>query len=233
MNIKQLNLFIFLLMLGQGIFAQGLTVYITDQIQIGLHSDKSLQSPIIKLLPSGASLELVKQEEEFSFVRDSTGTGGWIDSTYISEFSSAIPKIQEAETRIRNLESSLSNARQGQTSGEIENLMQQLEEQRNRLQLLSSENENLNRQITSNNPDSLYEKIEQLSLDNTQLEMKLANILESTSLVPQLQQAEPIESFFTLKNILILSGVLLTLGLVLGVYIMDFVNRKRHGGFRI
>jgi len=233
MMIKQLYIFLFMIILNQGIFAQGLTVYVTDQIQIGLHTDKSLQSPIIKLLPSGASLELVKQEEDLSFVRDSVGAEGWIDSTYISEFSSAIPKLQEAETRIRNLETSLSNARQGQTSGEIENLMQQLEEQRARLQFLTSENEKLNRQITSNNPDSLYEKIEQLSLDNRLLETKLANILESTPSVSQQQQAEPTENFFTLKNILIMSGIILTIGLVLGVYIMDLFNRKRHGGFRI
>lgn len=233
MMIKQLYIIFFMIILNQGILAQGLTVYVTDQIQIGLHTDKSLQSAIIKLLPSGASLELVKQEEDFTYVRDSVGAEGWIDSTYISEFSSAIPKLQEAETRIRNLETSLSNARQGQTSGEIENLMQQLEEQRARLQFLTSENEKLNRQIISNNPDSLYEKIEQLSLDNRLLETKLANILESTPSISQQQQAEGTENFFTLKNILIMSGIILIIGLVLGVYIMDFFNRKRHGGFRI
>jgi SH3 domain protein len=197
------------------------TVYITDQILVGLHVEKSLQSPIIKLIPSGSVLELVKQEAELSFVRDSTGTGGWVDTSYISEFSSAEPRIQDAEARIRSLE---------QTSEEIDNLMQQIQDQSSVIEQLSTENQSLNQQLNVSNADSLYEKIELLSEQNTQLESQLANILETAS---DPVDIESTESLLTVKNILIFSGIMLLIGIGLGIYLMDLVNRRRHGGFRI
>ncbi len=206
------------------------TVYITDQILVGLHVEKSLQSPIIKLIPSGSVLELVKQEAELSFVRDSTGTGGWVDTSYISEFSSAEPRIQDAEARIRSLETSLNNARLGQTSEEIDNLMQQIQDQSSVIEQLSTENQSLNQQLNVSNADSLYEKIELLSEQNTQLESQLANILETAS---DPVDIESTESLLTVKNILIFSGIMLLIGIGLGIYLMDLVNRRRHGGFRI
>ncbi len=213
--------------------SQSQTVYVTDQIQVGLHTEKTLQSPIIKLIPSGAELELVKQETDLSYVRDSSGAGGWVDSSYISQFSSADPKVQEAEDRIRSLETSLNNARLGQTSEEIENLMQQLDEQSSRIEQLISENQSLNQQINASNSDSLYEKIEQLSEENSQLESQLANILETAAQPADNQSSQPDDGLLTVKNILILSGVILLVGIGLGIYLMDFANRKRHGGFRI
>ncbi|NNE38396.1 MAG: TIGR04211 family SH3 domain-containing protein [Gammaproteobacteria bacterium] len=209
------------------------TIYVIDQIQVGLHTDKTLQSPIIKLIPSGSPLELVKQEAELSFVRDASGTGGWVDTSYISEFSSAEPKIQEAEGRIRSLETSLSNARLGQTSEEIDNLMRQINDQSSRIEQLSSENLSLNQQINASNSDSLYEKIDQLSQENRQLDSQLANILESASQPVDNQSSDTTEGLLTVKNILIFSGIILVVGIGLGIYLMDFANRRRHGGFRI
>lgn len=232
-----------LVFIGHGTITQGQTVqnqtdqnqivYVTDQIRVGLHTEKSLQSPIIKLVSSGTRLELVKRESDLSYVSDPTGTGGWVDSSYVSEFTSADPKIQEAENRIRSLETSLNNARQGQTSAEIDNLMQQIEAQSSRIQQLTGENESLNQQIISNNADSLYEKIEQLSLYNRQLESQLANVLESAPLPPQDRDTASGDSYLTLKNIFIVAAIIMVIGIGLGIYIMDLVNRKRHGGFRI
>jgi SH3 domain protein len=224
---------ILFILIYQSAFAQEQTVYVIDQIQVGLHTEKSLQSPIIKLIPSGTSLGLVKQEEELSYVREPSGMGGWVDTSYISNYIPANMKIKEAQERIRNLETLLNNARQGQTSEEINNLMKQIEGQAGHIQQLTSENEGLNQQIQSSNADSLYEKIDQLYNANKQLESQLASILEAPSTAISSEDSEGTSSILTLRNILILSAITTVLGIILGIYIMDVVNRKRHGGFRV
>ena len=61
------------------------TVYITDQFKIGLHEDKDPDSPIVQIVATGTRLEIIKQEQESSFVREPQGASGWIDNTYLSQ----------------------------------------------------------------------------------------------------------------------------------------------------
>jgi uncharacterized protein YgiM (DUF1202 family) len=221
------------------------SVYVTDQLQIGLHADKTLSSPIVKIVSSGTPLELIKTEDELSFVREPDGTGGWIDNSYISPTSSANVLLRDAQIRIKTLEESLATLQRNPsdlglinpalTNDEVNLLQQQLQEERFRSSDLQTQLEGLGRQMGQmENVDSLYEKIEQLSVNNNQLKSELTNLIENTPPVRmQTNTSNPSSDWINAKNILISISVLLVIGILIGIYIMDFINRRRHGGFRV
>ena len=215
------------------------TIYVTDELRIGLHAEKTLSSPILRIVTSGTPLELIKTEEQLSYIREPGGIEGWVDNSYLSESGTGAEKLLEAQTRIKVLEETLAgNTRDGNTTSNED--MTVLEQQLRDEQILSNELQSqisvLSNQIAQvSDTDSLYEKIEQLSRDKDQLETQLVSILEAGA------GNDPIQSldtggdpgYFNTRNLIIFFAVILIIGLVLGISLMDFINRRRHGGFRV
>ena len=56
------------------------TAYIIDKLLVGLHEDKALNSAIIKLLPTGTRLFIIKREGNLAQVKTPGGTTGWVDA---------------------------------------------------------------------------------------------------------------------------------------------------------
>ena len=57
---------------------QAETVYIKDSLLVGLHEEKSIDSAILKVLPTGTALEVLKRENDFVNVRSPKGCR-WLD----------------------------------------------------------------------------------------------------------------------------------------------------------
>ena len=55
-------------------------VYVTDEVKIGLHKEPSNESPIIKLVPSGTTLNIIERENDLIHVEEPEGVRGWINS---------------------------------------------------------------------------------------------------------------------------------------------------------
>lgn len=215
------------------------TVYVTDQLRIGLHADQSLDSPIVMVVASGTELDLVKQESQLSFVREPGGTGGWVDNSYLVTDTAANTKLREAQVRISSLEQSLAETGAGaETAGlaieERTRLQTQLEEERSRVSALQTQIETLQTELSSHNTDSLYTKIDELAVENEALQQQLGSILEQQDTGGQAMPGNSkLSGLYSLRNILIGLGLALLAGLITGIYLMDLINRKRHGGFRI
>jgi len=231
-------------MISASVSAQ--TVYVTDQLQIGLHADKAIDSPILKIVPTGTALVVVKAEEKMSFVNEPGGISGWIDNTYLITNEPGGNRLPEAEAKIIELEETLAKAEMklaGIETGsmeafvtEIDALAQQLKSERIRAGDLQTELAELRKRLDQDNSnDSLYDKIDSLSVENRQLQIQLARILENGS--PDLPEMHAsyldTRSFFTPRNMIIALVIVLIAGVVLGLYLMDVVIRRRHGGFRI
>lgn len=60
------------------------TGYIVDQLLAGVHRERTLDSPIIKVLPSGTKLEVLSQDDDFAQIRTADGITGWIDTSYLT-----------------------------------------------------------------------------------------------------------------------------------------------------
>ena len=231
------------------------TAYITNEIRVGIHADKTVDSPILKLLPSGTVLEIIKREERMSFVQDPTGSSGWLDNTYLIPEKPQSRNILELQTRNRNLEQQLLAANRKiqdrEQDGTLkpgsseasnlapgnEQLQQELNSERIKNGELQVEMTELRKHIGQNSDnESLFEKILKLEETNRNLQIQLeskqnGNAGRDLPVTLRLGDGN-INSVDWRRQLLYLTVALIS-GLGLGVYLMDYLNRRRHGGFRI
>jgi SH3 domain protein len=239
-------------------------VYITDQLKAGLHEDKSLASPIVKIVATGTRLEIIKRDEQLSFVKDSSGTSGWINNQYLMAKAPDNTDLKTLQIRADNLEQRLVESKQKNLSLEAKLKSQgkvlpeetlaytklkknhaELEQQfkAEKLKVGKSQievTELRNRLGQDNDADALYGQVKTLEEDKKKLEIKLANLLDTyeaqggAGLKKGGRFAGAGEDFNPgTRNIIIYLLITLVLGLFGGAYLMDLLNRRRHGGFRI
>ncbi len=225
---------------------QAETVYITDSLLVGLHEEKSIDSAILKVLPTGTALEVIKRNGESVNVRDKDGVVGWISNNYLisnNPDENVAMDSSAAQVRIRDLEAELQNIRMQQTKPhqwqiidpeeivKIKNDNKKLNQQINSEKLKSGELQaklaELKNLISKNgSKKGLTDKIKLLTEKNVQLEDE----------IKQFQQDRKIAKSFVddlnVHNPVVLSGIALLLGLFIGIILMDWRARRRHGGLR-
>ncbi|HEB55859.1 MAG TPA: TIGR04211 family SH3 domain-containing protein [Gammaproteobacteria bacterium] len=59
------------------------SLYVTDRILLGVHKSASNDSPLLQSVPSGTSLEILAEENNFKKVRLPNGTQGWVDEAFL------------------------------------------------------------------------------------------------------------------------------------------------------
>ena len=228
------------------------SVYITDELSVGLHEDKTLDSPILVILKSGTELELVKREENLSFVQDAkSGISGWIDNSYIESGVPASSQVSNLEARNNALERQLNDLKRSGggssvNTGTYEKLVNEnaaLQQQLNSEKLSVGElqvtiAELRKRMGQDNNTETLFKENETLREINKGLEIQLAGALEGNPGAVVISDDNPVslsdgKISFSLRNLAITALVLIVIGLSAGIYLMDFLNRRRHGGFRV
>ncbi|MBF8269076.1 MAG: hypothetical protein HW386_785 [Gammaproteobacteria bacterium] len=235
------------------------SVYITDKLNIGLHEDKTLDSPINLVLPSGTPLEVIKREDKLSFVRTASGVSGWVDNSYLVADGPVGEQVNALTARNTTLEQQLKILQAGgaassgaandvaKLSGDYAALQQQFRTERLKVgELEVTIAELRKRQGQDNDTEALYREIDTLRETNKALEIKLANaqpgsapanangsgeVMADTVSSGLSTAAQSIS--FSWRNLLIMVLVLIIIGLAAGVYLMDYLNRKRHGGFRV
>jgi len=92
------------LLISLPLFVCAETVYIDDKIKIGLHQDKDIDSPIIKLLPGGTALEVVKRDTPLTQVKEPGGTSGWIDNRYLVDAAPGRAQLLQLQEKAGKLE---------------------------------------------------------------------------------------------------------------------------------
>ena len=259
---KRLEIFLYapVLALCVAIPAAAETEYVTAQIKAGLHEQKSLESPITKLVGTGTALEIIKREDPLSFVREPEGTTGWIDSSYLStDTGGATVKLKEALDRADVLERRLAEAQQ-QTADlsagkgvpaappgtesqrnetlrkQTENVQQQLKEERLNSGELQVQLAELKKRLGVNNEnESLYQRILELEADNKRLQVTATGATDADGSPASSPAGSPAASGITLsaRNLATVLVIAVLAGLLAGLYMMDFLNRRRHGGFRV
>ena len=203
--------------------------YVTDEIKIGLHKEPSNESPIIKLVPSGTKLNIIERENDLIHVEEPEGMRGWVNSQNVLNSKPGRAKIIALETTKKELE------------GKIETLQNDSEK------IIS--NDELETKL---NAERL--KVGELQVELTNIKSKAGNIesnekllddidhLESANkqLIDQLESAgigsEDNENKLSSKNssLSFMSfTVIFIFGVIGGILILDFISRRRHGGFRV
>ncbi len=211
-------------------FAQAETLYVIDELKIGLHESPSISSPILKLVPSGTELNVLESKDDLVKVKDPEGVNGWVNSKYLVSNKPGKAQVNELEKEIELLKSKTTMT--SDTSEEEKDLAQQLNSERLKSGELQAQLTDLKTRIASvDNSEQFLADIEQLKQENEQLQSQL----ESSGIQVQTKSnsGNNTLSLHGWREYLIAFCVVLLIGMVIGAFFLDYFNRRRHGGFRI
>jgi SH3 domain protein len=225
--------------------------YVIDRIEVGLHQENSLDSPIIKLLATGDELEILARDDKLAQVRDEADVTGWIKNEYLQPEKPTRRLFEEVSSRNTQLKNEISK---------LEARLQQQQDQP-QLQALSEENSKLQQEIKSvrlqagelqaeisklrktaapvsgdagADNQALYQRISELEQQNIELEDKLALLRNPPDEGSIKQEILALKSRSgDLKRHLVYILVALAIGLILGLLIYDIFHRRKHSGFRV
>ena len=193
-------------------------VYITDQLDLPIRSDKSFGNNIIRLLPSGTELSLLQSTEDGWAQIQFDDTIGWIKSFYLSPDPSAREKLKKL-TRTYNANKLLIS----KLSGEKEELESQL---------LTAKQENTDLIVQSSKSQAEKEHIEQIYQDALKLEHENEKLIqEKLQLKAELQLAvnnTQIQKDTSSRNWFIVGAIVLFFGMIIGFIVPGLLNRRRY-----
>ena len=258
LNVSNISLITVLSCLPAGLAAE--TTYVIDKLLVGVHQEKDLDSAIIKVLPTGARLEVLRRDGELAYVEDPDRTRGWVDVAYLTIERPAELRIAELESEKAVLETRIQTLEQGPSAAggaadntadlraaeaQIEALTKEntdlkgkLSNERLRVGNLQTENTALQAEVkqTQTPPDVRITELERIrdelnhALDDareriTKLEAQSSKD-DAAALLPVV-----LEAYATTLLMILLAIAIVAFGV--GIYCMDLLIRKRHGGFRV
>jgi SH3 domain protein len=227
---------------------QAETVYITDSLFIGLHKERSIDSEILKVLPTGTALEVIIRDGDFVNVRDAEGVTGWISGNYLISNNPDINAGPNAEAgqskRVKELEAELHNIRMQLTkpdkwhvidpeeTAKLKKDNKKLNQQINTEKLKSGELQanlaELRNQISQMGDNKKYDKeMQTLAATNAQLEEKIMELQTST------RKKLPIPDNLNISYSLIVAAITAFIGLLLGIIFMIWREKRRYGGLKL
>ena len=193
-------------------------VYITDQLDLPIRSDKSFGNNIIRLLPSGTELSLLQSTEDGWAQIQFDDTIGWIKSFYLSPDPSAREKLKKL-TRTYNANKLLIS----KLSGEKEELESQLS---------TVKQENTDLIVQNSKSQAEKEHIEQIYQDALKLEHENEKLIqEKLQLKAELQLAvnnTQIQKDTSSRNWFIVGAIVLFFGMIIGFIVPGLLNRRRY-----
>lgn len=226
-------------------------VYVTRDFKAGLHEEKAIDSAITTLVSSGTALEIVKRENPLSFVRTPDGVTGWIDNSYLmttpptdtAELKQARERADGLERRTAELQKQIADLQSHPAAGghmdsnlyetlkkEHADLEQTLKEERLRSGELQVQVSELRKRVGMNSDNAtLYDRISELEAENKQLQVALSGKPAADG-----RPATPGAAVnLGMRSLATWLALLLVVGFGGGIYLMDYLNRRRHGGFRV
>ncbi len=213
----QTNLALILIFLASSVNAETF-VYITDQVDIPIRSEKSLGNTIIRLLPSGTKLSVLQITEDGWTEVKYQDTIGWISSRYLSNNMSAREELKQANTVINENQLLV-------TKYETE-----LKELNKQLLILNNKNKEL--VIKSSKSEAEKNHIEQIYQDALKLEYENEKLnQEQLQLKTELQLAQnnsQIERDTSQRNWFIVGALVLFFGIVIGFIMPKRLNRRTY-----
>jgi len=194
-------------------------VYITDQVDIPIRSDKAFGNNIIRSLPSGTELSILQITDDNTWAQIKyENTVGWIIASYLSKDPPAREELKKLK-RNYNANKLL-----------ISKFQDEKEELEKKLVSLKKENADLVVQSSKSQAEKVH--IEQIYQDALKLEHENERLIQVTlQLKTELQLAEnntQIEKDTSSRNWFIVGALVLFFGIMIGYIVPGLVKRRRY-----
>ena len=182
------------------------TMYVTEILTITMRTGPGTQNKIIAILNSGEKLEVIKQGDGWSQVRQADGKEGWVLTRYLTTQTPVQPLLESLKVKYEKLMEKSSVSEEESTGVKTENdqLKSELKETNEKLEELTAQYENLK----TESADFIAVKKE-LGQASTTLRDLRENEKQLEKMVVKLRNNQ------ILKGIMLGAGILL-LGILLG-----------------
>jgi len=186
-------------MCGSAALAGAEPAYVTDSLRLSLYAADDGSGDPIDTLSSGAAVEVLARDTNYTHVRTAGGREGWVKTAFLVNTKPARARVAELEAEIADLKNDVASARDAQRAAEV---------QVGKLGHTAS---------TTPPAEALQVALDRLRQENRSYE----------------ERFETYRSTVPLPWVLVALVVTLVGGFTAGLWWLDSLIRRRHGGFRI
>jgi hypothetical protein len=109
------------------------TAYVSDELILGVFAEKDGQGQRLATLHSGAGLETLGNEGEYTQVRLADGITGWVKSSYLTLKEPAVVRLKHLEEDLERSHASPPGEQEAAARHELEQLRETVDEQKKAL----------------------------------------------------------------------------------------------------
>lgn len=102
------------------------TAYVSDELVLGVYSEENNQGQRLATLHSGTSVETLAQNGDFTQVRLSDGTTGWVKSAFLTAKEPAIVRVKQLEEELDQSRATTPALAEAAAHSEVERLKLEL-----------------------------------------------------------------------------------------------------------
>jgi hypothetical protein len=106
--------------------AAAATAYVSDELVLGVYADQNNQGQRLATLHSGASVETLAESGDFTQVRLSDGTTGWVKSAYLTAKEPAMVRVKQLEEELDQSRATTPALAAAAARSEVEQLTREL-----------------------------------------------------------------------------------------------------------
>lgn len=225
--------------------------FVIDKLLVGVHKDADLNSAIVKVLPTGTELSVLTRKGELAQIKDPEGVTGWVDAAYLMKEPTAATELARLKQeklslteRLRKLETATKSgkteaadlAKVDALTNENTDLKSQLSAQKLKSGELEGQLKTLRKTVGGAAGGSVAGELQAANLELTnELETARTQLAEREAQLASSSAVGRITAVARFSSPPVISVMLLLLGAAFagGAYLMDYLARRRHGGFRI
>jgi len=102
------------------------TAYVSDELVLGVYAEENNQGQRLATLHSGASVETLAQNGDFTQVRLSDGTTGWVKSAFLITKEPAVIRVKQLEEELDRRRATTPALAEAAAHSEVERLKLEL-----------------------------------------------------------------------------------------------------------
>ena len=109
------------------------TAYVSDELVLGVYAEQNNQGQRLATLHSGASVETLAQNGDFTQVRLADGTTGWVKTAFLTSTEPAVVRVKHLEEELDRIRATTPALAEAAARSEVERLKQELAAQQSEL----------------------------------------------------------------------------------------------------
>ena len=195
--------------------------WVSDQFEVTMRSGKDNRKAIVRMLPSGARLELLKEDPEagYSRVRTPGGAEGWVLNRYLMKSPPARMMLPDLEARLRK-----GQEKRSELEGEIRELRAERGELQRRSTQLEKSGSNLQNELDE--VSRLSSSVIEVNEQNKQLRQRL---IDNEQQLDELKAENNRLAARSNREWFVIGALVVIFGILIGLILPRIRWRKKSG----